>query len=194
MHTQLKQRPIGALCLFLLFLLTSGLGAQSTADPEPRLEVEVEPAASLFGGYAFNFGCRFRHLRISARSYAYHQRRFFIGEEAFSLESSGIGFALDYVFFRGNSPYIGLQSEFVTDQVFAQSLTGNGVQSSINAGLRLGYRYHFGKADDDYRGLYVSPGVVLARPLEASEVEVAGHAYAPKKFFVIPALCVGYRF
>ena len=195
MHTHTPQRPLGRLYLLLLFLLPLAATAQQTAVPEPRLEVEVDPAATLFGGYSLNFGCQFRHFRISARSYALNQQRFFLGEEPYGFQTSGIGFAFDYTVLRGNTPFVGLQSDFRTEQFFGRTLTGSAIHSTINAGLRVGYRYHFGRANEaDGRGFYLSPLLVFSHPLEGDGVEVEGHVYAPRSLSIQPALNVGYRF
>ena len=195
MHTLTPQRPFGRLYLLLLFLLPLVATAQQTDVPEPRLEVEVDPAATLFGGYSLNFGCHFRHFRISARSYALNQQRFFLGEEPYGFQTSGIGFAFDYTLLRGNTPFVGLQSDFRTEQFFGKALSGSAVHSTIDAGLRVGYRFHFGAAGEaDYRGFYLSPLLVFSRQLEGDGVEVNGEVYAPRTHSVQPALNVGYRF
>ena len=195
MHTQFPQRPFGCLYLLLLFLIPLSTRAQEGLVPEPRLEVEVDPAATLFGGYSFNFGCQFRHFRISARSYSVNEQRFFLGEEPYGFQSSGIGFAFDYTIVRGNTPFVGLQTDFRTEQFFGNTLTGSAVHSTINAGLRVGYRHHFGGADEgDFRGFYFAPTFVFSRQLEGGGVEVDGHVYAPRRFSVQPGLNVGYRF
>lgn len=195
MHTYTPQRPFGRWYLLILLLFPLAATAQHAAVPEPRLEVEVDPAATLFGGYSLNFGCQFRHFRISARSYALNQQRFFLGEEPYGFQTSGIGFAFDYTVLRGSTPFVGLQSDFRTEQFFGKTLTGSAVHSAISAGLRVGYRFHFGRAEaEDYRGFYLSPLLIFGRQLEGEGVEVDGQLYAPRRYSVEPALNVGYRF
>ena len=184
----------GKLYLLLLCFIPIGIAAQDTLPPPGHFEVEVEPAAFIFTGYAINFGYQTGPLRISIKSFAVNQPRIFVGNQHFAIQSSGIGFEIDYLFRRGSTPFFGLLSDYHSDQLFGRSSSNAGLQNSVSAGARLGYRYFFGSGETGERGFYLSSSVSVFTKLDAKDLIIAGESYAPRTIYTIPAINVGYRF
>ena len=182
------------LYLFILWLYSTCLAAQHSTSVNGRLEVEVEPAAFIFRGYSLNVGYQTGPLRFSVKSFAVNQPTLIVGNTYFAVESSGIGFEVDYLFRPRSTPFLGLLSDYHSDQVFTGSSTGSGLRRSVSAGLRLGYRYFPAQPGSRYRGIYLSGSVAAFSKLGSSDVEVAGHRYGRRALYVIPAVNVGYHF
>ena len=178
----------------LLLLLSWGLAAQDSTAVSGRLEVEVEPAAFIFRGYSLNIGYQTGPLRISVKSFAFNQPILFVGNTYFAVQSSGIGFEVDYLFRPRSTPFLGLLSDYHSDQVFTGGNSGAGLRRSVSAGLRTGYRYFPAQPGSRYRGIYLAGSVAVFAKLGGSDVEVAGHHYGPRALYVIPAVNVGYHF
>ena len=191
--TRLRPRHWG-LCLVFIWFFSAGLAAQDSTGVKGRLEVEVEPAAFIFRGYSLNFGYQTGPFRISVKSFAVNQPILFVGNTYFAVQSSGIGFEVDYLFRPRSTPFLGLLSDYHSDQVFTASSTGSGLRRSVSAGLRAGYRYFPAQPGSRYRGIYLSGSVAAFSKLGNTEVEVAGHRYGRRALYLIPAVNVGYHF
>ncbi|PPK88083.1 hypothetical protein CLV84_1046 [Neolewinella xylanilytica] len=178
----------------LLFLYWSPLCGQDSIPPSGHFEVELEPAAFIFRGYTLNMGFQSGPFRVSVKSFAVNQPRLFVGNQHVAVQSSGIGFEVNYLFRPGRTPFVGALSDFYSDQLFARSTHGNGLQKSVSAGVRIGYRHLFGEMATDYRGCYLSGSLAAFRKLDAGDLVIAGEHYAPRSLYLIPAVNVGYRF
>ncbi|MGB3799448.1 MAG: hypothetical protein WA952_06500 [Lewinella sp.] len=194
MKTTYPQLLFSRLYPLLLFLLTTVLSAQDSLAIRGHLEVEVEPAAFIFRGYSVNVGYQTGPIRISVKSFAANQPRLFAGNTFFAIQSSGVGFEVDYLFRPRSTPFIGLLSDFHSDQLFATSGGNTGVQQTVSAGVRLGYRYFFARPVTPYRGFYLSGSLAGFTKLDATGMEIAGREIAPRPLYLIPAVNVGYHF
>ena len=188
-------RPLcQGLYLSILFLLAGGLSAQDSTALHGRLEVEVEPAAFIFRGYSLNIGYQTGPLRFSVKSFAVNQPILFVGNTYFAVQSSGIGFEVDYFFRPRSTPFLGVLSDYHSDQVFTGSASGSGLSRAVSAGVRAGYRYFPAQPGSRYRGIYLSGSVAAFSKLGSTDVEVGGHRYGRRALYIIPAVNVGYHF
>ncbi|WP_116106052.1 hypothetical protein [Lewinella sp. IMCC34191] len=194
MKTTYPQLLFGRLYFLILFLLTTGLSAQDSLAVPGHLEVELEPAAFIFRGYSINIGYQTGPIRISVKSFAANQPRLILGNTIFAIQSSGIGFEADYLFRPRSTPFVGLLSDYHSDQLFASSGGATGVRQSVSAGVRLGYRYFFAKLVKPYRGFYLSGSVAAFTKLSGAQLEIDGRNIPPRPLYLIPAVNVGYHF
>lgn len=167
--------------------------AQRLLSPD-RLEVEADPIAFILNGYSFHAGYTMGHLRFDAGIFGIKQPGFALENKLFSVFSSGGGVKVDYLLRPNRGLFVGLQSDYVTDKIGLKSGEATESVSGVTLGLRTGYRFMFGKKENQFKGFYLVPWVGLIRSLNPSVVTQSGNTYSQSQWSVFPTIHLGYRF
>lgn len=180
--------------LFLpMFILTlfNGFGQENT---RVRLEVETDPLSYLFKGYSAHVAVTYSGFRTSVGAYAIMPPGFLKDNDAFDVYTSGFDIKTDYLFGDIGGFYTGIQVTYSKDQIglkesaYTQDLWG------LNVGIRGGYRFMFGKRENRYKGLYVTPWVALMYNPSAKTAQHGNETYKQASWVPFPTFHLGWRF
>ncbi|MCF0041291.1 hypothetical protein [Dyadobacter fanqingshengii] len=180
-----------------ILLLTLGTCFNSIAQKQPsanRFELEADPIAYILNGYSFHVGYTLGHVRFDAGVFGIKQPKFALENEQFSVKSSGFGIKADYLFRANKGFFLGLQSDYGTDRMGLKNTAVRQEAESIMLGLRTGYRFMFGKKENQYKGLYLVPWVALINTLDPADIMENDQRYEQKKWSLFPTVHLGYRF
>ena len=177
-------------CL-VLFFCEQALAQQSIGN---RLELEADPIAFLFAGYSFHVGYTANHFRFDAGVFGIDQPSFAINNDKFSVFTSGIGVKVDYILQGNKGLFLGLQSDYSTDKVALKIGSDLANLTGLSLGLRGGYRFMLGKAERQYKGLYLVPWMALIYLPNPSMIQQKGQQYNQSNWSVFPTIHLGYRF
>lgn len=182
------------LAIVLLCLSASLCQTAIAQDNQKRFEIEADPIAFLLSGYSLHAGYMVGHVRFDAGFYGIKQPSFFVGNDKFSVFSSGVGVKADYFLKKNHGLFMGLQSDYVTDKIRLKS-TGNFEKADdVTFGLRGGYRFKLGTEKKFDRGFFLSPWVAIIYSADASNVTLDGETYEQSSWSIFPTIHLGYRF
>ena len=179
--------------LLLLILLSTTLLAQNKRSGN-RIEIEADPIAYIFRGYSFHLGYTMGHLRFDAGVFGIKQPDFALENDLFSVYSSGVGIKIDYLIKRNKGLFIGLQSDYGTDKTGLKSSSTKVNSDGVTLGLRTGYRFMFGKKENQCKGLYLVPWIALIHSPDPVTINESAHEYIQRQWSVFPTIHLGYRF
>ena len=181
--------------LFLILLLTTMVYHQAVAqskESQNSFDIEADPIAFILKGYSFHIGYMVSHVRFDAGFYGIEQPSSFVGNDKFSIFSSGIGIKADYYFQNNKGLFTGLQSDYYTDKITLKVNDNTQTINNISIGLRGGYRVVFGNKERN--NFYLVPWVALIYSPNAEKIFFGQENYQQSAWSVFPTLHVGYRF
>ncbi|MCL7987521.1 hypothetical protein M8998_06185 [Sphingobacterium sp. lm-10] len=180
-------------CIVYTLLSNTNLYAQSKS--KVAFELEADPLAYVLNGYSLHAGFNYGSFRSSVGIFAIKQPSFFVNNDNFSVYSSGFDLKTDYLFKNTKGLYAGIQFTYGNDEVklksdpqIEQAIKG------LNIGLRSGYRFMFGKAENDYKGFYINPWVALIFATNTQDRIIGSETYQPSAVSIFPAVHLGWRF
>ncbi|MNX90853.1 hypothetical protein D3C86_1229180 [compost metagenome] len=165
--------------------------AQKSAN---RLEIEIDPIAYILRGYSFHAGYNVGNIRFDAGFFAIKQPSFFISDERFSIYTRGAGLKADYFFKQNRGLFFGLQSDYVIDRITLNETGQKLPVDYFTAGLRTGYRFSFGKEENQHRGFYVVPWVAFIYSVNAPKAVFESAVFESTSWSIFPTVHVGWRF
>ncbi|WP_116774962.1 hypothetical protein [Sphingobacterium corticibacter] len=180
----------------LVGLTFSLLFAQAIAQESstPRLEVEIDPLAYILKGYSFHAAMQYGSFRSSAGIFAISQPAFVVNNDAFSVYSSGFDVKTDFLFGTSKAWHTGLQVSYAKEQITLRENSNEQNVWGFNLGVRGGYRFLFGKAEKQYKGLYINPWLAILYAPSAKSINISQQTYKQSTIFPFPAVHVGWRF
>ncbi len=178
--------------LFLFCLLTFQTKAQQKTLA--RLEIEVDPLAYILNGYSLHAGTTYGSFRSSVGIFAIEQPAFFVNNDAFSVYSSGFDLKTDYLFGKINGWHSGLQLTYGKENVELKATQEEEELWGLSIGIRGGYRFMFGKTENQSRGFYINPWVALIYSPNPATITNGDQQYHQSSFSPFPAVHVGWRF
>ncbi len=186
------------ICMYVCLLSVSLLnpfGALSQDTEELRYEIETDPLAYLFKGYSFHAVVSYSGFRSSIGIFGLDQPKLFLQDDAFSVYTSGFDLKTDYLFGSIKGFYAGLQATYNRDRIALRD--GQGDKEYLwgfNIGVRTGYRFMFGKRENQYKGFYITPWVALMYAPSPKTVQLGAHEYKQASWVPFPTFHVGWRF
>ncbi|WPR77383.1 hypothetical protein [Algoriphagus sp. NG3] len=187
---------IGYLVIFVL--VTSMLAPYkvvSQTTSQPRLEVESDPLAFVFNGYSLHTAITYSGFRTSLGVFAIETPDFLLQNDAFSVYTSGYDVKTDYLFGESSGFFTGIQLSYTTDKIELKYSEENSDKlRSLNIGFRAGYRFMFGKIENNYKGFYISPWVALLYNPSAKTIWQDSQEYKQASWVPFPTIHLGWRF
>ncbi|PPK88091.1 hypothetical protein CLV84_1055 [Neolewinella xylanilytica] len=180
------------LTLLAFCLLPTFLSAQSSSSG--RLEAHFDALTIPRGGYAVGLAYQHNHLRLGVTTFNHRQAGMVVAERNVSIRTSGLGFGADYFLRPGRGFFAGLHTAFHEETLSRTINEDRATQKSIEASLQTGYRWAFGREEENLRGLYLEMVVAAGTRLGAQPVSLGAGTYTPKAIAFQPALRMGYRF
>lgn len=180
--------------LFFLLCATLPFCVQAQKNPKPRLEIETDPLAYLLRGYSVHAAITYGGLRTSVGTYGIQTPDFLKGNDAFYVFTSGFDFKTDYRFGSVNGFYAGIQTTYSRDRIGLKGVTDREDLWGLNIGVRGGYRFMFGKLENQYRGFYITPWVALMYNPSAKTVQWGTAEYKQASWVPFPTIHLGWRF
>lgn len=181
------------ICLLTASMFTP-IGVSAQERDQPRFEMEVDPLAYLLNGYSLHTAVTYSGFRSSLGIYGIQPPDFFLPNDAFSVYTSGVDLKTDYLFGDIKGFYAGLQLTYSKDRIglkesdFREDLWG------LNIGMRMGYRFMFGKKENQYKGLYLTPWIALMYNPSADTVQHQTEEYRQAPWVPFPTIHLGWRF
>lgn len=178
------------------FLLCTFLPLYGPAqqNPKPHLEIETDPLAYVLRGYSAHAAITYGEFRTSVGVYGIEPPDFLKGNDAFYVFTSGFDFKTDYLFGSARGVHAGIQATYSRDRIGLIDATYRENLWGLNIGIRGGYRFLFGKAENHYRGFYIAPWAALMYNPSPKTVRHGDADYKQAAWFPFPTLHVGWRF
>jgi hypothetical protein len=157
-------------------------------------EIEADPLAYVLKGYSLHAAVTYNNFRTSIGTFAIDQPDFFTGNKAISVYSSGFDLKTDYLFKKINGMHAGLQVTYGKERIGLK--TGGDKQDlwGMNIGARIGYRFMFGKPENNYQGFYINPWIALIYSPDPKNITKGVEEYRQSSILLFPAVHVGWRF
>lgn len=164
------------------------VSGQGTAAATIVLDVEVDPLAYALGGYSVHAGLARGRLRLDLGAFALDMPEFAHGNDGLSAAFHGVGIKLD-VFARTDQsgPFIGVEASWARSTVEHDASGAIAVDSDLRLGVRGGYRFMLSQR------WYAVPWIGVSRAQDAGDIAVGDTMFHSPRWFVFPALHVGYR-
>lgn len=178
----------------LLLCAFSPFSGSAQRSPKPNLEIETDPLAYLFRGYSAHASVTYGNLRYSVGVYGIEPPDFLKGNDAFDVFASGFDFKTDYLFGSAKGFHAGIQATYGMDRIGLMDTTYREDLWGISIGIRGGYRFMFGKAENQYRGFYITPWAALMYHPSPKTVHHGDADYKQAAWFPFPTFHVGWRF
>lgn len=176
----------------ILFIYTPESHAQE--KEAVRLEVEADPLAYILNGYSVHVGITYGKFRSSIGTFGIKQPSFQLDNDAFSVYSSGFDAKTDYLFGKTKGFHTGIQLTYGKDKIGLKGSEDKENLWGLNIGIRGGYRFMFGKAENKYKGFYINPWAALIYSTNAKTISKGGETYKQPSISLFPAVHVGWRF
>ena len=181
-------------CLMNAILLNSYSVLSQTAE-QFRVEIETDPLAYILHGYSLHIGGAYLDFKSSVGIYGIETPKFFLQNDAFSVYTSGFDFKTDYLFGDIKGFYTGFQLNYAKDRIELKSGQGEKDElRSLNIGVRTGYRFMFGKKENQYKGFYLTPWAALLYNPSASTVQQGTQEYRQASWIPFLTFHAGWRF
>lgn len=162
---------------------------------KPHFEVESDPLAFVFNGYSLHAAITYSSFRTSLGVFAIETPDFLLQNEVFIVKTSGYDIKTDYLFGDSKGFFAGLQLTYTTDKIELKEEKGNiDKLKSLNIGIRAGYRFMFGRKENNYKGFYISPWVALLYNPSAKTVSQGSEEYKQASWVPFPTVHLGWRF
>jgi outer membrane autotransporter protein len=127
--------------------------------------------------------------------FAIESPEFILQNDAFSVYTSGYDFKTDYLFGDHKGFYTGIQLTYTKDEIKLKEEEGTTDKlRGLNIGLRAGYRFMFGKKENQYKGFYLTPWVALMYNPSAKTIMQGTHEYKQASWVPFPTFHLGWRF
>ena len=181
------------ICLASVILLKP-FSVLSQEMERPRFEIEVDPLAYLLNGYSLHAAATYSGFRSSIGIYGIKPPEFFLPNDAFSVYTSGVDLKTDYLFGDIKGFYTGLQLTYSKDRIGLKEADYKEDIWGLNIGVRTGYRFMFGKRENQYKGLYITPWIALMYSPSAKTVQHSNQEYRQASWVPFPTVHVGWRF
>ncbi|WP_028295605.1 hypothetical protein [Olivibacter sitiensis] len=183
-------------CTFLLCLFISALFHAHAQEAKlgPRVEVEADPLAYVFKGYSIHTAVTYSGFRSSVGVFGIEPPKFFLENKAFSVFTSGFDVKTDYLFGSIKGFYAGLQLTYSKERVGLKDAEYRESIWGLNIGVRTGYRFLFGKAENNYKGFYLTPWIALMYAPDAKTIQHGTQEYQQSSWAPFPTVHVGWRF
>lgn len=182
-------------CVCLMSITLSPLHVLSQNKEQPRFEIETDPLAYIFRGYSLHTAVTYSGFRSSIGIFAIDPPKFLLQNDAFSVYTSGFDFKTDYLFGDIKGFYAGLQLTYSKDRIELRDGQGEKDKlSRLNIGVRAGYRFMFGKRENQYKGLYITPWVALMYNPSVKTIQQGTQEYRQASWVPFPTLHIGWRF
>lgn len=158
------------------------------------LEIEADPIAYILSGYSFHLAYTFPDVRVSAGIFGIDNPDFLLNNDAFSVFSSGYDIKADYLFGQLKGFFVGTQITYGKERIELKEARIQNDFWDVTFGLRGGYRFTFGKARNNYKGLYLVPWIALTYTPGAETVQMGGEEYSQAAWAPFPTVHIGWRF
>lgn len=181
-------------CLLGIFLLNP-FCAPSQDSEQKHFEIEIDPLAYLLKGYSLHTAVTYSGVRTSLGIFAIKPPTFLLQNDAFSVYTSGFDFKTDYLFGDIRGFYAGLQLTCSKDRIeLRDGKEGKVDLWGLNIGVRTGYRFMFGKKENQYKGFYFTPWVAIIYNPFAKTIQYETHEYSQANWVPFPTFHAGWRF
>ena len=181
------------ICLLTASMFTS-IDVWAQAGDRPSLEMEVDPLAYLLNGYSLHTAVTYSAFRSSIGIYGIKTPGFLLPNDAFLVYTSGVDLKTDYFFRDLKGFYTGLQLTYSKDRVGLKESNYREDLWGLNIGIRTGYRFMFGKRENQYKGLYLTPWIALMYNPSAKTVQHRNQQYQQASWVPFPTIHIGWRF
>jgi hypothetical protein len=184
------------LCIILMGLSMFNHSYGQAQDREQaHFEMESDPLAFIFQGYSLHTAITYAGFRSSIGVFAIQPPDFLIQDDAFSVYTSGYDFKTDYLFGDIKGFYAGLQLTYSKDRVgLKNEQAGKENLRGLNVGVRAGYRFMFGKRENQFKGLYFTPWVALMYNPNPKAAQLGNEVYRQASWVPFPTVHLGWRF
>lgn len=179
--------------LFLIFLV-GPYHAKTQETSNPRIEIETDPLAYLLHGYSAHAAVTYGGFRTSAGVYGIKPLDFLKENDAFDVFTSGFDLKMDYLFGSVKGFYVGVQATYSRDRIGLKEATYREDLWGLNVGIRGGYRFLFGKLENQYRGFYLTPWAALLHNPSTKTIRHGDEEYKQAAWVPFPTLHLGWRF
>lgn len=178
---------------FTIYTVVPSYG-QTQGNPGPDFEVETDPLAYLFQGYSIHVAVTCGGFRTSIGTYGIKSPAFLKSNDALYIFTSGFDFKADYLFGDVKGFYAGVQATYNRDRIGHTNATYRKNLWGLNIGIRGGYRFLFGKPENQYIRFYITPWVALMYNPSTKSVQHDSEEYRQAVWVLFPALHIGWRF
>jgi len=169
--------------------------ALSQSTESPKFEIESDPLAFVFNGYSLHAAITCSGFRTSLGVFAIETPDFLLENDAFSVNTSGYDIKADYLFGDSKGFFAGLQLTHTTDKIELKEVKGDTDKlRSLNIGIRAGYRFMFGRKENNYKGFYISPWAALLYNPSAKTIRQGNQEYKQASWVPFPTIHLGWRF
>ncbi|MBK1439261.1 hypothetical protein JHJ32_04610 [Parapedobacter sp. ISTM3] len=160
-----------------------------------QFEVESDPLAFVFNGYSLHAAITYSGFRTSLGVFAIETPDFLLQNEAYSVYTSGYDVKTDYLFGESRGFFAGIQLTYTADILELKDGEGDTDRlRNLNIGIRAGYRFMFGKKENNYKGFYISPWVALLYNPSTKTVSQGAEEYKQASWVPFPTIHLGWRF
>ncbi|QNL48104.1 hypothetical protein H8S90_14950 [Olivibacter sp. SDN3] len=184
----------GCISLYIMMLMMIPFYGSAQERVRPRFEIETDPLAFLLQGYSAHAAVTYSGFRSSIGVYGIKSPDFLKSNDAFYVYTSGFDFKTDYLFGSVKGFYAGVQFTYSKDRIGLRDAAYREDLWGLNIGLRGGYRFMFGKPENQYRGFYITPWVALLYNPSANTVWHGSEEYEQASWVPFPTLHLGWRF
>lgn len=182
------------ICLMSVFMLNP-FCVMSQDTERLSYEIETDPLAYIFKGYSLHLAATYSGFRSSVGVFGIDQPKFLLRNDAFTVFTSGFDLKTDYLFGSVKGFYAGLQATYNIDRIeLRDEQSEKKYLRGFNIGARAGYRFMFGKKENQYKGLYITPWVALMYNPSAKTTQLGGQEYKQTSWVPFPTVHVGWRF
>jgi hypothetical protein len=182
------------ICVVGVWLLNPSF-AQTQDRERPRFEIESDPLAYIFSGYSLHTAITYSGFRSSIGIFAIRPPEFLLENEAFSVYTSGYDLKTDYLFGDIKGFYAGIQFTYSKDRIeLKEEPIEKDELRGLNLGIRAGYRFMFGKKENQHKGFYLTPWVALMYNPSPKSVQQRGQDYRQASWVPFPTIHLGWRF
>src|SRR5690606_29806940 len=135
-------------------------------------------------------------FRSSLGIFAIEVPDFLLPDEAFTVYTSGYDFKTDYYFGDIKGFYAGLQFTYSKEEIELKNEQSEGEDElrGLNFGIRAGFRFMFGKKENQYKGFYLTPWIALMYNPSPQTIQQGRQEYRQAAWVPFPTIHLGWRF
>lgn len=180
--------------LFFMVCTLLPFYGQAQENLTPSFEVETDPLAYVLRGYSIHAAVTYAGFRTSVGTYGIKLPDFLKSNDAFYVFTWGFDFKTDYLFGDVKGFYAGVQATYSSDRIGLKDATYREDLWGLNIGIRGGYRFLFGKQENQYSGFYITPWVALMYNPSKKTAQHGNEEYKQATLVPFPTLHLGWRF
>lgn len=180
--------------IFFMICIVTPFCGQAQKNPRPSFEIETDPLAYLLQGYSVHVAVTYGGFRTSVGTYGIKPPDFLKSNDSFYVFTSGFDFKTDYMFGDVKGFYAGIQATYAKDHIGFKDASYREDLWGLNIGIRGGYRFLFGKPENQYSGFYITPWVALMYNPSRKTVQHGNEEYKQAAWVPFPTLHLGWRF